>query len=805
MRRVLTCVALVVLVLLQVPTALADTRNAQSAPPVYLVIDVSGSMEGQRLVAAQKAAQEFIRGLQPDQIMALYTFPGGHRIVDGCSPGSFSIRPQRFNQGNAQFAINMLAASGNTPTVPALKEIMRSVKNNGYEHAQVVLVTDGEANCGASSDVCSIVPLLDQQGVALRIHTVSLNNTPTGDASLACLAKATGGSSTTIDNVDGLVDAVKKNSSYAATLDVRAPDTMSRVTGRARELAPQMEITVTGVGSAQIPDASLVVTFSSGDAARRVDLDPDGIVPLGNIDSGRSILRRFTLYPMATTGGPVTWKATVNSGGIPVASKTGTVQLTSDTTVDSAGSILREAKHVVVLGDSYSSGEGGGNYDGASDSRIGLCHRSANAYGRILFADVTMLACSGATTTDMVRYNSKDGYTKWVEPQLFELLKLTASDNTPDLVFMTLGGNDSGFADVVSGFVTSSTAADAPPLRPAMEWATLQTRLVDSYAKINAVVNASMAVAKRSGKVAQIVILPYVRPLPKAGGDGCFSLISQRELDLANDFATSLNETVRSAVAEAAGAGAPIQLASPVEYAFQPDHTICDGAGSDANTISFDNTSSTAAALWRAMAGSQRQELMHPNAAGYHAVAASLVEWSRTVSPKPLGKTPVDYRGINVRLYKDSNVSWDKQTKLGESGITVNLPGFVTEPGATVSATLCIEACEFGSTYILVTSYSTPIPLGSLPVSPDTHRPEGRIVLPDNLAPGEHTIVLRGYDKDGNPHEASFNVIVWRPGTNLGIYLAIAGAACLIVGLGMTITRRLLARTRVTRDSLVAR
>ena len=54
-----------------------------------------------------------------------------------------------------------------------------------------------------------------------------------------------------------------------------------------------------------------------------------------------------------------------------------------------------------------------------------------------------------------------------------------------------------------------------------------------------------------------------------------------------------------------------------------------------------------------------------------------------------------------------------------------------------------------------------------------------------------HTVVLRGYDKDGRPHEASFTVNVWRPGANLGIYLSAIGALCLLLAGGLALVRLL--------------
>ena len=475
---------------------------------------------------------------------------------------------------------------------------------------------------------------------------------------------------------------------------------------------------------------------------------------------------------MATSDGPVNWKVSLVTGGMSVASSTGTVRVTAGASIDTAGVLLKNSKSVVILGDSFSSGEGAGSYEGGRMPRDANCHRSSKAYGRVLFPDAGMIACSGALTSDMNNANDGSGEGGAVEPQLYELLKLTATDNPPDLVLMTLGGNDSGFANVISGFIWTPTGKDVLEIRPAMEWATLTSRLASSYGHVNAVVNAPEAIAQRNGKVAQIVVLPYVRPVPAAGGDGCFVLVSSHELALANGFATSLNEAVRSAVERAAADGAPIHLAAPVEYTVQPHHTICD-AETWIKTVHGDS-------VIAAFPQHLRQELMHPNAEGNAAIAASLVEWSRTVSPKPLTKVPPDYRDIPVVR---SVWALAKSRTLGGQGIELPLPDIVLEPGQDVSVQLCIEGCEFDSAYVLVSSFSEPIPLGTLPVSPETRRAVGQIRLPAELEPGTHTIVLRGFDAAGSIHEARFTVQVWRQGTNLGIYFIGFGALLTLVGL----------------------
>lgn len=86
----------------------------------------------------------------------------------------------------------------------------------------------------------------------------------------------------------------------------------------------------------------------------------------------------------------------------------------------------------VALGDSYSSGEGTRDYfkDGTS------CDRSAKSYGALIASQkgysLTLAACSGATTGDVT------------SQQLSSLKSDTA------LVTMTIGGNDVGFADIIT-------------------------------------------------------------------------------------------------------------------------------------------------------------------------------------------------------------------------------------------------------------------------------------------------------------------------------------------------------------------
>jgi lysophospholipase L1-like esterase len=96
-----------------------------------------------------------------------------------------------------------------------------------------------------------------------------------------------------------------------------------------------------------------------------------------------------------------------------------------------------ESLDYAALGDSYSSGVG-------APGQTGACSQSPNAYGplwaRKNSATLTFAACAGATT-DTLRAS-----------------QLSALDDGTDLVTLTIGGNDVGFAPAV---ITCTIATDA--------------------------------------------------------------------------------------------------------------------------------------------------------------------------------------------------------------------------------------------------------------------------------------------------------------------------------------------------------
>ncbi|MEV4948498.1 SGNH/GDSL hydrolase family protein [Streptomyces sp. NPDC053755] len=176
----------------------------------------------------------------------------------------------------------------------------------------------------------------------------------------------------------------------------------------------------------------------------------------------------------------------------------------------------------VALGDSYSSGVGAGSYDGAS----GDCKRSTRAFP-VLWASANapssfaFTACSGARTGDVTA------------GQLGPLSTAT------DLVSVTIGGNDAGFADVMTTCVLQSEATCINRVNQAKSYVdtTLPGRLDAVYSAIRA-----------KAPNARVVVLGYPR-FYKLGG-GCVAGLSENERRAINDGSDHLNAATAKRAAD---------------------------------------------------------------------------------------------------------------------------------------------------------------------------------------------------------------------------------------------------------------
>ncbi|GLW95732.1 SGNH/GDSL hydrolase family protein [Actinokineospora globicatena] len=217
----------------------------------------------------------------------------------------------------------------------------------------------------------------------------------------------------------------------------------------------------------------------------------------------------------------------------------------------------------VALGDSYSSGLGAGSY-GSS----GSCKRSANAYPQ-LWANshapsaFTFAACSGAVTQDVLNG---------------QVASVTADTA---LVTISIGGNDAGFASVMTDCNLSSDSVCVSRNQTAQNFArtTLPGRLDSVYRAI-----------RDRAPSARVVVLGYPRIYKTSGS-----------------CVVGLSETKRAAINQSSDVLATVTSARAAAHGF----TFVD-----ARTAFSGHEICASGARWLNSVTWPVEESYHPNTAG---------------------------------------------------------------------------------------------------------------------------------------------------------------------------------------------
>ncbi|GAA2499928.1 SGNH/GDSL hydrolase family protein [Winogradskya humida] len=177
----------------------------------------------------------------------------------------------------------------------------------------------------------------------------------------------------------------------------------------------------------------------------------------------------------------------------------------------------------VALGDSYSSGVG-------APGQSGTCLRSSNAYPGLWAAandpaTYKSVACSGATTDDL---------------RSSQLSALTAAT---DLVSVTIGGNDVGFAPTIITCTLVGDSACAAKVDESLEYLRdeMPAKFTATYAEIRA-----------KAPNATVVVLGYPILFDEAAASCGFAGMSIPKRKSINKGARELNAAIR-AYAQAAG------------------------------------------------------------------------------------------------------------------------------------------------------------------------------------------------------------------------------------------------------------
>ncbi|MER7348325.1 VWA domain-containing protein [Streptomyces aurantiacus] len=199
-------------------TAYADDepdRDAEAAPKVELVLDVSGSMRARdidgksRMAAAKQAFNEVLDATPEDVELGIRTLGANYRGDDrktGCKDTEQLYPVGPLDRRDAKTAVATLSPTGWTPIGPALLKAAGDLKG-GEGSRRIVLISDGEDTC-QPLDPCEVARDISAQGVDLTIDTLGLVPNTKMRKQLSCIAEATGGTYTSIQHTDELSDRV---------------------------------------------------------------------------------------------------------------------------------------------------------------------------------------------------------------------------------------------------------------------------------------------------------------------------------------------------------------------------------------------------------------------------------------------------------------------------------------------------------------------------------------------------------------------------------------------------------------------
>jgi lysophospholipase L1-like esterase len=197
-------------------------------------------------------------------------------------------------------------------------------------------------------------------------------------------------------------------------------------------------------------------------------------------------------------------------------------------------------RQIVALGDSYSSGEGNPPFDLGTAQAGDTCHRSPQAWPRLIGVDASyLLACSDATATDLSQGQMPDSPDDI--GQLTRLAQLNAAAPV-NFVTVTIGGNDLGFTQILGDCVRQDCLRQLPK----------------SEAKAQAVANnlatQGYPAIQAAAPNAKVLVVGYPRLLPTrhASVQNCAWLTS-RNLTVMNQLQTTFNNDLQAA-AQRAGA-----------------------------------------------------------------------------------------------------------------------------------------------------------------------------------------------------------------------------------------------------------
>ncbi|MDR2252837.1 MAG: VWA domain-containing protein, partial [Bifidobacteriaceae bacterium] len=704
----------------------AETQPDESAVgrgnrPLVLVMDISGSMAGDRITEAKSAMTGIVKEQPVGAEIGLYTYPGGDQGSDGCYAGQFIIPVAPITGvGSLLDAIDHIQTTGDTPTGSALAAVVDRLDEEGHTGATILLVSDGESNCGPPP--CEEAAQIAARGFEITVPTVAFDISDSGRAELACISQATGALTYEVSGADQgeLWDLIEDLS--MATI---AP-TVNVASATATDSVLTVEITLTNPSARDVAAAQFTVRATGAGVATRVT--PAANIAVGNIPPGASVTRAVEV---TVTGGAgsveldvIAWGSNVS--GVEVADSFRVVP-EEDIDYEPGELVDKSSKPSVTLGDGFagtaddadrSGGSSGTAGDGIvyQDSVLGL----AQAAGADQGADGGVSRAQVGATTRNLLDTPLDGQ----PPQLTDL------PADPGNAILTIGAEDVG----LSHLLRQCAAEDCAPDSAAFANAIRAAQEID-WAGIYRSVAGALGVA--AGRSTPLLVPAYPYLFPEDRGRSCSAEYSAGEAQAFNSLVAHLNSAIEAGVAAAAKDGFEVYFVRDTAYALRSGPTLCaDVPGLALTEVGAALSDAGARALGKGLAlWSQRAERIKPS-------GAVPVVVQPTAAPSglvhnlfnPTIKVTVDSQP--VASWEDVDVT-DRTEGLPvvKIGQRLAVQGAGYQPDSLVNAMLYFEEAVF---------------LGIF-TTDEEGRLDAVLTIPFGVPAGEQYLTLTAVTADGNP------------------------------------------------------
>ena len=821
-----------------IPQSHADPVGGDLLKPLILLIDVSSSMDGNggngmsKLDGAKAGMANAING-RSGNLVGLWTYPND----GGCGSGGYVSGAEpvdRQDPAMLKAIISGLSARGDTPTAQALEALGDDLTRRGFTSANIVLVSDGESNCSPPKPPCDVAADLVAKGFDITINTIGFSISDAGRNELTCIADTTHGRYVDVEDSSELIDEMQDQVNPYLKLTATSSPNPAMAGGI-------VDVTV-NVSNASTQQMVSGVTLT---LAFRADNLEDVMLPvvpprvkIGNLPAGEQASKtwEFALNDLSVQNKRGVYRAVAY--GFLVDGTFVDGQITIDTSnVETTGPFLWGVQidgddQIVIMGDSYSSGQGAGVYENwlthetyVSVNDADACHTSQLTYGHDERYKIKNLACSGAVMFNFEAPQRADCDILTACWALSQFSKLTALSTPPRIVFLTIGGNDIGFADILARCINKLSQTEeepgcsansindayaiinniAPSLQNSksandMDAAGTTQRLAKLYQQVWSDANSDAMrqerIARGGYEYAPVVVLPYVNLLdttdryPKCDvTHGALPIealttdINAADMKRLNTLEDKLNAAIASEVNIAQSGGRyGIYFADGVQRALD-GHSICQNISDDSWIVPISLTSYL------------NSQAAHPTATGYRAIGQTLRTYLHSsqfdFSPDTtyeVGKFHTYCKVTTVPDPSDASVTM-------EAGTSENMTKcdyrWVVSDGYDPDSTAFIRF------------HSSTVTLASVQADADG-KVMALIQIPGWVDAGTHTLTMSGIDANGDPREQSIQLHVTEQTPWYVWALAIFGVAALAtsgVFTFLSLRRNKRTRTNIGQDS----